>query len=29
MNLQGIKDRVGRLFTGTYHSIRTKLLTCF
>lgn len=29
MNLQGIQERVSRLFTGTYHSIRTKLLTCF
>ncbi|MBY0162706.1 sensor histidine kinase [Cytobacillus firmus] len=29
MNLQGIKERAGRMFTGTYHSIRTKLLTCF
>ncbi|MFB4330018.1 sensor histidine kinase [Paenibacillus sp. CR_12] len=29
MNFQGIKDRAGRMFTGTYHSIRTKLLTCF
>lgn len=29
MNLQEIKERAGRMFTGTYHSIRTKLLTCF